>query len=373
MKSSVLNWALSASTVVGYPTLSKPSSLVVTEAPQSLRPYVIRRGDGLTSSMGNQVYRFPVTGNSSGGAFTILQANAPNSASIGVLPHLHKLHYENFYVNKGRAQLWAQTADMDEQQTRVMQAGDYGCVPHNTKHAYQFEDPDTEFTVAIQPGGFEALFLAISGGEYKSIIGSEFITEQKNDSSTGVTPELAAMLEVYDSWIEPNFVPRQDSVNGIAGSGNWHNGSNELAADEFTPNFIAKNYGPKYLNSEGGIYTIIAPLATGKQTANNLTEGTMTLSKKLANQTAPVATVPVHTAFQMQEGQLLVTIGGESEFLETGDVVFVPGNTTFSYFSTVAFTQFLYVSAGVGGLDEQLLANSVDWDYATFPQYPPSN
>jgi hypothetical protein len=57
-----------------------------------------------------------------------------------------------------------------------------------------------------------------------------------------------------------------------------------LPQDELTSNFIAKNYGPKYLNTENR-YKIIAPLATGKQSANKFTVGTITMSPRLSNYT----------------------------------------------------------------------------------------
>lgn len=65
--------------------------------------------------MGSQVYRFPVTGPSSGYAFKLMSTNAPASGSLGVLPHIHQAHYENFFNFKGRFQLWAQK---DKNETR---------------------------------------------------------------------------------------------------------------------------------------------------------------------------------------------------------------------------------------------------------------
>jgi hypothetical protein len=53
--------------------------------------------------------------------------------------------------------------------------------------------------------------------------------------------------------------------------------------------------------------------------------------------------------------------------LITGDVAFIPANTTFSYWSDVAFTKFMYVSAGAEGLDQKLLANAENWGFPVFP------
>ncbi|RYP69392.1 hypothetical protein DL769_005285 [Monosporascus sp. CRB-8-3] len=233
-------------------------NLYVTETPDDLRLYVLAKNYGTSLLLANQVMRIPVSSNSSAGAFTILQISAPESAAVGVEPHIHKRYYENFYCSRGRLQLWTQSNTSDaEQNTRILTQGDFGAVAHNTIHTFQTLDPDTMFTVVIQPGGFERLFLYGGGPEYDSPIGSAFLPADALPSSA--TPPLE-VLQSFDHWPMPDFIPRRDDTNGIAGSGNWHNGSNKLASDATTPFYIAKNWGPKYLNSEGGIYKIIAPL-----------------------------------------------------------------------------------------------------------------
>lgn len=132
------------------------SSLYVENAPSHVRPYVIERyANAQAVAVGQQIYRFPVTGPSSGGAFSILMTSSPGSSALGVLPHIHKTHYENFFCSKGRFQLW--TEKYDDEQARVMLPGDYGAVPHNTTHTFQVLDPDTEMLGVIQPGGFECV------------------------------------------------------------------------------------------------------------------------------------------------------------------------------------------------------------------------
>lgn len=134
-------------------------NLFVDDAPNSPRPYVLRHyAHAQAVSVGSQIYRFPVTGASSGGAFSLLLTDAPNSNALGVSPHIHERHYENFYNFKGRYQLWTQsklTADGPGQQSRILQPGDFGAVPINTTHTFQILDPDTELLGVIVPGGFE--------------------------------------------------------------------------------------------------------------------------------------------------------------------------------------------------------------------------
>lgn len=91
---------------------------------------------------------------------------------------------------------------------------------------------------------------------------------------------------------------------------------------------------------------------------------TITIAKGSTNSTA---SFPGHTAFEILEGQLMVSIQGEVLSLLQGDVLFIPGNTTYGYWSEVAYTKFLQVSAGAGGLDTALIAAGESWDSPVWP------
>lgn len=152
MLRTTLLLAASLGAAVASPTLD---DLYLQNAPSSPRPYVIPHyADSHAVTIGAQLYRFPVTGPASGGAFTLMSTNAPGSSELGVLPHLHKKHYENFFAFKGRFQLWAQKDD-GEQEARLLTQGDYGSVVRNATHTFQILDPDTEMIGIISPGGFE--------------------------------------------------------------------------------------------------------------------------------------------------------------------------------------------------------------------------
>ncbi|GKT46483.1 questin oxidase [Colletotrichum spaethianum] len=342
-------------------------TLILDQAPDAPQPYVLRKGSGRAVAVGEQVYRFSVTGNSSAGAFTLMQTNAPDSSELGVLPHIHKAHYENFYCTKGQIQLWAKTNDTEEQ-ARVLTPGDYGAVPQNTVHTFQITDPDTQLTGVISPGGFEELFIAIANSEFNSSTGAEFVPAAA-DGSSGSDPELISALEAFDVYAQLDFTPRRDLVNGSAGGDDtWHTAANALAPDAVTPNFVAKNRGPKYLNTDGGVYHLIAPLATGNQTASNFTMGTVTLSPLVSNQTATEAKLSQPLAFQLEEGALDIAVDGyDTVTLIQGDVVFIPAATPFRYHASATFTKFLYVSGGGDGFDYQLLQRAASWEYATYP------
>jgi quercetin dioxygenase-like cupin family protein len=347
------------------------SSLYVENAPDHVRPYVIERyANAQAVAVGQQIYRFPVTGASSGGAFSILMTNSPASDALGVLPHIHQTHYENFFCSKGRFQLW--TNKFGDEEARVMLPGDYGAVPRNTTHTFQVLDPDTELLGVIQPGGFEALFFAIADFNYTSSPSSPYIPTSSTgstDAGAGSSASMISALESFDVFAQLDFSPRRDLINGSAPSdATWHTGKNSVPSNSNTPFYIAKNQGPMWLNSEHG-YQIIAPFITTTQSAAKFSEGTITISRTPSNTTTPSRRFADHTAFEILEGALKVRMQNEEVQLLQGDVVFIPGNTSFSYWSEVAFTKFLYVGAGESGLDVELMEKAVAWDYPTWPAY----
>lgn len=118
------------------------SSLWVSEVPTSPQPYAVRHYGIPGTSVYGQVYRFPVTGPSSDNAFTLISTASPGSGALGVLPHTHQAHYENFFCLSGRLQLWTADAETYEnEEARLLTPGDFGAVPINTTHTFQILDP----------------------------------------------------------------------------------------------------------------------------------------------------------------------------------------------------------------------------------------
>ncbi|OTA08602.1 quercetin 2,3-diohypothetical proteingenase [Trichoderma parareesei] len=361
------------------PSTPSPSSsypLVVDIAPSHLRPYILPRYAGhaikLTSS--GQIIRFSITANSSAGAFSLVQHAGKATGWTSARPHTHRRVHEHFYCTKGRVELWTKknvTDAVDE--ARVLTQGDFGTAPPGTIHTFQHTDPDSQLTHIYNPGGFEELFQVFSLGDFESPHGAPYELVEEDQRPFGdATPEQEAQLNSLDLWIAKAdvYVPRRDFVNGTAGDPrfNWHDGNNSLSSDPTDPYYIAKDYGPKYLNSENG-YKVIQPLLTASQTPfRNLTVGTITLSPRRKGEKANVVRLENHFAMQMDEGQLALTIQGyERELLLQGDVAFIPAGTRFEYFATVPFTKFLYVNAGERGYADELLERAVPWDFPVYP------
>ncbi|TKW51043.1 Quercetin 2,3-dioxygenase [Colletotrichum tanaceti] len=95
---------------------------------------------------------------------------------------------------------------------------------------------------------------------------------------------------------------------------------------------------------------------------------TVTLSSLMSNQAANEANLNQPLAFQLEEGALNIAIDGyDAVMLIQGDIAFIPAHTLFNYKVLAAFTKFLYVSGGGGGLDYQLLQRAVPWGHAMYP------
>jgi quercetin dioxygenase-like cupin family protein len=351
MKSTAV---ISAVIVISGANLILGANLWLTTTPDSVMPYALLKGHGVPLGGGDTWNRFPVTGNSSGGAFCVMNTHGPGQNTggpPGLFPHVHRKTYENFYARKGRVQLWGQSLDgflknTTVQQTRILSPGDFGAIPNGGIHTFSMLEPDTVLTGVLVPGGFEEFFFKMASPKF------DFRS-----------------LNHFDVYPQMNFTPRLDAVNGIGGDGRWYNGPNTLPGNNLGPNFIAKNYGPKWLNSQHGYYQIVMPFVTGKETDNKFAQGTITMSLKKTNQNAPILKLAQHTAFLLEEGQLNVGVEGYDPIhLVDGDLVFVPANTPFTYYAEAEFTKFMYVSGGGDGLDSILIAGGKSFGKAIYPQ-----
>lgn len=376
MKSCLLAILLHSGVIAGASVAPRQSgSLVVDVAPDHPRPYVLPRFKGRAIKLTpSDIIRFAITGNSSDGAFSMVQHNGKSSGWTVARPHTHERTHEHFYCLRGRAELWAQkNTTGSSHEARVATAGDYGSVPPGTIHTFQLVDPDSQLNHVFHPGGFEHLFDEFSIGDYESAVGSPYVPLEGDPEPFGpLTPEIDAQLRALDLVAAPaeEYRPRRDMINGTAGDAGlpWHDGPNTLPEDPTEPYFVAHNYGPAYLNTEVG-YKVVQPLVTPAQTGGNFTMGTMILSPRLENETATDATLPHHFALELQEGQLVLAVDGfDTASLLQGDVAFVPAETAFSFHATVPFTKFLYMNGGGQGLDQKLLEKSIPWG---FPAYPP--
>jgi quercetin dioxygenase-like cupin family protein len=359
-----------------FTTIALCKSLWLPTTPPTSQPYAVKKGHGIPLGSGDTWNFFPVTGNSSNKAFCLMITNGPGygmGSRPGLFPHIHKKTYENFYSSKGRVQLWGQHLDSyksnsSEQGTRILGPGDFGGIPTNTIHTFNLMEPDTQLTGVLVPGGFEEFFFNMATDPIPGPPSSPNDTIP-NPPSSPVPGFNLTDLSKWDVYPQLDFQPRTDVEEGKAGPGNWYTGPNELPSDDNEPIWIAKNYGPKWMNDQAGYYQIIAPLVMGAQTKNLFTQGHITMSPKTEDLVPQEIVSPQATALMLEEGQLAVTVEGfDTAHLIDGDVVFVPPNRPFTYFAEAEFTKFLYVSSGANGLDAMLMKNASAWNSAFYPR-----
>lgn len=268
----------------------------------------------------------------------------------------HRTFYENFFSFKGRINLWVNN------EQRQLTAHDFGAVPPSQNHSYQIIDPDAQLTGFIQPGGFEEFFVNITT-PYSSASGAPYPPDQPLDFPIN---QFISSAPHFDVNLEPTANLSYDMINGTSPGGVWRTGNNTLPGNSSTPYFLASNYGPKYLHRALG--QVIAPRSTANETDGNFTISTIVMRKKLSNETIAEQTFDVHQTFQVLEGQLSIGIAGFIEKMSTGDVVFIPVGTPFTYWSDVKYTKIFVGTAGEG-LDYKLIQEAEPWDYAVFPAY----
>jgi quercetin dioxygenase-like cupin family protein len=331
---------------------SDVKSIVVQTAPSYVRPYILRNLYGEALQLGDDVFRILASNASTGGAFTLLGTNGQINQAVPT--HYHTHFYETFFCFKGRVRLWV------GDEARELLPGDFGAVPHNQIHSYQFLEPDTQLTGFLQPGGFEALFKNIST-PYTSKTGAPFPPDQPLPFPIQAFMQVASSFDVHSVSVRLN----DNLVNGSTND-NWHDSTNALPGTPLIPYYIASNWGPKYLKRSLG--QVIAPRATLAETGGNFTIATVTLRHRFHGEQISSFQFPVHQVFQVLEGQLSVQISERSYNLIGGDVVFIPAGTAFQYWSDVRFTKF-YIGAAGYGLDSWLISQSIPWDYAVFPAY----
>lgn len=99
-----------------------------------------------------------------------------------------------------------------------------------------------------------------------------------------------------------------------------------------------------------------------------MTITTVVMRRRLANETIASQAFDGPQVFVVLEGQLMINMIGQNASMSTGDVAFVPANTTFQYWVTVAFTKFFLGSNGPA-LAHRLISEAEEWDHAVFPSY----
>jgi quercetin dioxygenase-like cupin family protein len=297
----------------------------VTVLPGEPVPYVIEAGSGRAYVLLGEVGRALVGAEESGGAMSVMSLDGPR-AERPIPLHYHDSDYEFFYVLRGAVQVWA------DDQSRVLQPGDFGYIPPGTLHAYQLRGHCSTFVGPIVPGGWDRFF-ALTGEPFA---GAAFPTGPK-----GPPP-----LEKFGrAEVEFNMKYRPDAPYAPA---------TEAADDTLPaaqqPYVLRAGEGPRH-ELPGQLQTL---LVGAEQTSGKLTMTTVELCKgpglpaHLHERT--------HEALIVLEGRLALTLDGAEQVLTRGDTASIPAGTEHAYRGAGHYTKVLTMSAPGGR--ERLIATA---------------
>lgn len=118
--------------LIGYLSLASTASASLsapTTPTTSGSSYIIRAFEGTALQLAADVFRVPISKNSSGGDFTFLATSGGVSESR-VTPHYHLNAYETFYCQKGALNIWANG------ESRRLSAGDFAAVSTKRSEAH---------------------------------------------------------------------------------------------------------------------------------------------------------------------------------------------------------------------------------------------
>lgn len=118
-----------------------------------------------------------VTGNETGGAFSLAELQGPPGEEVPL--HVHTVEDESFLLIEGQITLWAGN------ETRVLEPGDFGIMPRNVPHCYRVtSDTPARWYAITSPAGFEGFMREAS----------QPAAEQRIPDPVQPTPEQLAEL-----------------------------------------------------------------------------------------------------------------------------------------------------------------------------------
>jgi quercetin dioxygenase-like cupin family protein len=349
----LLETLLATTAYFGRPGSRSPpttSSLIVDVAPETPRPYVLPNLKGSAVDFGGLIIRTLVSNTTSQGSLSLLNVNSgPGDLN---LIHSHK-EVEAFYTLKGSVQVFH-----NDNQGREMRANDFALLAPGNNHTYRPNDLDFQLTLGMAPGGIDEFFAA-AGATYSS--NAPF---NPHDHSQLNPQKVLGLMPRFNISPAPFNKINLNWTNGTTADGQstWRVANQTLPSTPSSPYFISSNRGPKFLHRRTG--QVISQLTSDMQTQGKL--DVSTIAVKPGYVPSEYFEFALDHAFQITEGQLKVKIGGEIASLIFGDVVFIPRDTSFKYWSRVGFTKFVVWSAG-SGLADALIKDAEPWEYAVWP------
>jgi quercetin dioxygenase-like cupin family protein len=305
-------------------TLPRPP---LAELPGECRPYVLEAGGGRGHLLIDQVGRCVAGAEETADAWSMMVLDGPRGGPIPL--HHHQVEDEYFYCHRGQVQVWA------DDESRILQAGDFAHVPHGTVHAYQCHGHFSGFVGPILPAGWDRFF-DFCGEPYA---GSPF--------PVGIEPVIPfAKLGAASQKFGQTFLPQAEYAAPTSDA------PDDALPGEQKPYFLRAGEGPRHLLGGQLQITVCGSAETG----GTLAITTLEMGKGAA--------MPAHAHERTTEGlfvldgRLRLRLDGDEYLLTRGDYASIPAGTEHAYESEAGYTKALAMSTP-GGL-ERLFAMAGD-------------
>jgi quercetin dioxygenase-like cupin family protein len=288
------------------------------DLPGQATPYVVRQGGGRAFLLIDQVGRCLAGAEETAGAMAMMTLDGPAGRPIPL--HFHDRELEFFFCHRGPIQLWL------NDESRILQRGDFGYVPAGAVHAYGLLGNHAGFIGPIAPGGWERFF-DLTGIPYAGAA----------PFPVGFRPEIPfAKFGQAEHEFHMKYLPDHPYAPPRTGA------ADDTLPGSNIPYYLRAGEGPRYLFA-GGLATV---LCSATQTDGQLSMATLELPHG--------AGIAAHRHAQgnegiyVLEGSLRVTLDGAEYRLGSGDYAAIPPGTEHSWESEGFFTKTLMMSAPAG-------------------------
>lgn len=287
-------------------TPAQPAATAASTPAQPSRHHFVKQGAGKIYKRDLLDTELKLSAPMTEGRFTYIDEVWFPGFKVG--PHFHHSHAETFYILSGRVE-WTVNGE-----THEMGPGDLVFIPPDTVHSTRVIGNENMRTLMIfQPGGHEI----------------HLEDEQKYTAEQRATPEILELLRSHHDYNPTDAlkdvhvaVPPPPPAPGTAGP-------RGVRPVRKAPYPIKQRF---VLHDQGETFTPKDEISTVKLNSED-TDGRYSL---LDETWKPGMSAGPHThqwhaeVFYIKEGQVEWTVGGETQTLGPGDLVYIPPNTVHS-------------------------------------------
>ncbi|MGV7116579.1 quercetin 2,3-dioxygenase [Paenibacillus kyungheensis] len=311
---------------------------LITHLPDTLAPYLLRRGEGQRYLFGKQLATVIANFQSTGDILSAAIISGPKGESFPL--HTHQHTYESIFVLEGKVQF------VINGQSHLLLPGDYAHIPPMTEHAYQLLAHRNAFISYSIAGNvtdiYEILGQAHAPYEYPAVSDHTYSTEHLQQAMQQADITFATSETVF---------PDYELVN------------NSVIPDAVESYVLESGEGTKLLTGDQ-LHRLLATQAS--------TDGDyIMVSTEGPKGDAIVSHYHEHhtETFFCVQGQMTMWANGEEVQLLPGDFLHVSAGTVHSYRLDTHYTKFVGVL--LSGLFEpffRLLGD--EYEHYIFPDTP---